>query len=317
LQQVRGGRFLSRSFNHLHINEFGSLVKVGSGADFIAELEMLEARPGYPGIWPEVYETQVIADGNVEVEMEYVDLPTLAELYLFWPGRPDTWAAIVQDFVGRMDETLWKVPPSIGTGVERRCREMYVRKPWSRFQAWDHPIKKHEVIRYNGITYDAGPVLVQRLSRYIHDEVIPRYRRGTVHGDLNMANVLYSLGTGTFKLVDPRGNWGGRGPEGDVRYEIAKLRYCYVDHFTSITHGLFDITVDEEEIYLRFGPQREEEALAIDEVLGKDWNLPDIRAIEASIFLSAMPLHSEPEALALYAQGVKLANEVLNESSRG
>ena len=304
LASARRKRFLSRSFNNLRLDDLGRLTKVGTNQDFTDEITMLGC--GEPSLWPTVYES-----GPNHVVMEYLDMPSLAELYLYWPGRPDMWAYIIEDLVERLRENLWCCPPEIMTDIERRCVMMYITKMIKRFMAWDHPIKKHECLTVNGQTLLAGRKLLDKLSVYIEETVIPTWKSGTIHGDLNMSNVLYSLGTGTFKLIDPRGRWGGVGPYGDVRYELAKLRYSYADHFCSITHGLVDWTAHEEEVSIYFGPDRTHEALTIDRVLCDEWDLEDVKVIEASIFLSSMPLHAECEAVPLYVQGVRLANEVL------
>ena len=304
LSHARRHNFLSRSFNHLSLDQFGRVIKIVS-EDQVDEINMLVARPGIKSIWPEVYDAKVTS-----VAMEFIDLPTLAELYLFWPGLPDMWAYILQDFHARMQVGLWLEPRHGGAAA--RAERMYCEKMMARFNEWEHPVKKHEVLRINDITYRAGEPLLAKFHRYLKLDVAPNAELASIHGDLNFSNILYSLGTGTFKLVDPRGNWGGEGWAGDQRYEIAKLRYSYADHFCSITHGLFECYQDEEEITLRFGPEREEERLAMDRVLLQfGYDIRHIKAIEASIFLSAMPLHDGLEQVALYAQGVKLANEVL------
>lgn len=306
LAHARRHNFLSRSFNKLTLDTFGRVHKL-VGESERDEIQVMMQRPGQPSIWPEVYKTTPDT-----VIMEYVDLPTLAELYLFWPGRPDMWAWILQDLHARMNTCLWQYPPDVSYAIGERAEAMYVKKLSQRFVQWDHPIKKHEVLRINGETWKAGVPLIDEFHGWLRKNVIEHAEPATLHGDLNFSNILYSLGTGTFKLVDPRGRWGGIGCYGDIRYEIAKLRYSYADHFTSITHGLFECSHDEEEVRLKFGPQRGEETRAMDLVLDQlGYNLKAIKAVEATIFLSSMPLHDEHEQVPLYCQGVRLANQVM------
>jgi GTP:adenosylcobinamide-phosphate guanylyltransferase len=306
LGEARRRRFISRPSNHMRLDEYGRLRKYGTGENFDAERRLLSDPPGTHSLWPMVYNTHVGF-----YEMEFIDLPSLAELWLFWPGTPDMWRGIIEGITERLHLSLWSEVPSISYSIAERAYAMYCQKMVKRLHEWDHSILKHDVLRINGETYMAGASLFSRLVTYFKKEVITTCYPGTIHGDLNFSNVLYSLGTGMFKLVDPRGSWGGIGPYGDVRYELAKLRYSYADHFISITHGLFECHQDEEEITLKFGPERYEEIQALDTLCDEPCDLRHIKAIEASIFLSSMPLHPVEEQVPLYAQGVRLANEVL------
>ena len=102
-----------------------------------------------------------------------------------------------------------------------------------------------------------------------------------IHGDLNFTNILYSLNTGTFRLLDPRGTWGETGFTGDVRYEYAKLWYS--QWFAPISHGLFD----GDGIL----PMRYDEIDALTKVISQHADIKEIALISSLMLLSAIPLH--------------------------
>ena len=57
-----------------------------------------------------------------------------------------------------------------------------------------------------------------------------------MHGDLHFANILYNQQTDQFKLLDPRGNYGGKvGTIGDDIYDWAKLAHdCYYGYNAAV-----------------------------------------------------------------------------------
>jgi hypothetical protein len=135
---------------------------------------------------------------------------------------------------------------------------------------------------------------------------------GYVHGDPTFSNVLWSLKTGTFKLLDPRGDFGGLGPAGDFRYDLAKI--ANGPTVAAIMHDLF--TVDEEHgalgvtgYRLHISPQRIEEQVALEGPLGRYAPAYQREILQANQLLSSAPLHDQRQGLALYLLGCKLAQE--------
>ena len=96
---------------------------------------------------------------------------------------------------------------------------------------------------------------------------------------------------------------------GDVRYDLAKLRYSYHGGISAILHGLYDVRLDELRI---FSPAHD--TTPLDEILASvGVRMDEIKMLEALTCLAAPPLHVDDprEALALYLRGVQLGNALL------
>lgn len=260
LAAARRATFTSRPKHEVTLDDRGIITKNGvmrDEVDAVTRMSRLHLGPQFISFFP---------DGRLK--LEYCDLPSLAELYLYWPGRPDTWRHIIEVVLLRLERDLWSellvdsVAQLRNQSYSDAC-SMYLTKPRIR-QA------------------ELGCAPPQELEAFITAEVLSTMEITRIHGDLNFGNILYSLGTDTFRLIDPRGTFGTSKIWGDKRYEYAKLRFSYRHGLTAITHG---VNVD-----------RTAEADAIDELLlERGVNLKHIAAIEATLFLSSMPLHDESE----------------------
>ena len=54
------------------------------------------------------------------------------------------------------------------------------------------------------------------------------------------SNVLYDLNSGVFMLIDPQGSWRSS-ENGDVKYDVAKLRHSISGEYDYIIGDLFNI----------------------------------------------------------------------------
>jgi hypothetical protein len=292
LQAARRKRFITRDFNHLELTDDGRIIKRGVGPEFEREARFYRwlDETDVPGLlfYPRLTDYHEENGTPVMLGLEHVDMPTLAELYLYWPGTPDMWSDILSGIFTQLNRKLWK--------------RLDLTTNWAKVQYQAKPLRRlHEA----GMETPGLQELVNDLYEFIKRD----YRNPVMvygHGDLNWGNILYSLNTGALKLVDPRGDTSV-----DLAYEIAKVRYSYRDHFCSITHGLFETKGG----VTTFGPQRAEESAAMDKVVARHFPgipLSVITAIEATLFLSALPLHPEHQRDALLQQALHLAEEVIS-----
>ena len=256
--------------------------------------------------------------GKASYRLDYVDLPTLAQIYLYWPAQPSHWSGILRTITDVMKGEFW---PTRLRGHRRQLarggEDMYIGKTRQRLKDWADPLAGEDKLAVNGVEYVSGEKLLRFLTpqlQQLAQNPIPAF----LHGDLNFANILYSLTTQTFQLLDPRGAWSGYGPIGDLRYDLAKLRYSYNGMFNAICDGLYTLDVVGNQVMFNMGVERTSEIRACDEVLGEFVDLRELRLIETVLLLSAPPLHGRPgddEPRALYIRGVELANELLDDSA--
>ena len=261
--------FINRPAHSLELNNLGVITKHGvddAQVDYLLGLPK-ELKP----LFPTVYDVKHNGHNNASVMMEYVELPSLAELWNYWPGRPDMWKAILGNVIDTMNEHVWSLKTTSRGVMHGRAYEMYIAKTQDR-------LKKVNLTEFE----KAWTNDVLRRARPLCDNTIP----GFIHGDLNFTNILYSLSAGTFRLLDPRGTWGAHSYIGDIRYEYAKLWYSY-HAFSAITHGLF---IDDGLIIIR-----EAEINALDEVIGQYVDLEEMKLIGSLLLMSAVPLHDPSE----------------------
>jgi hypothetical protein len=135
-----------------------------------------------------------------------------------------------------------------------------------------------------------------------------------IHGDLCFSNIIYDQISDNPKLIDPRGSFGKSGIFGDPTYELLKLSQCILSDYDYLAANLYSLNIKNGEMLLDL-PQTKEhvwfKALFREFLekeltsLGIDYNT--FRALEAGLFLSAAPLHSENSrwlALVLKARDV-------------
>lgn len=248
--------------------------------------------------------------------LDYLDLPTLAQLYLYWPAQPGHWSQIMRTIIEVMKREFW--PTRLRDYRHRLARggeDMYIGKTYKRLKDWADPLVTEDKLSINGVQHVSGEKLLRllnpRLLRLARNP-IPAF----LHGDLHFANILYSLTAQTFQLLDPRGAWSKYGPVGDLRYDLSRLRFSYSGMYNAICDGLYVLNITGSRVIFDIGVERSLEIRACDEVLGESADLRELRLIESMHFLSAPPLHVMPGGdapRALYLRGVELANELLDE----
>ena len=251
--------------------------------------------------------------------MEYVDTPTLAEIYLFTPGDQDCWGEIVSGILGVIQAHLWShADPAETKDLVKRCKSMYIDKPRRRFMRWwgGKLLSRSHYLYVNGRRLVAGPAALDKMQG-VMEGIWHNPKPALIHGDLNFSNILYSAHSQTFRLLDPRGSFGGDQGPGDARYDVAKLRHSYAGMFDAAVHGLYRLQqTGSDQFVFHLGPDRSAAKNSIDQCLESfGFAMEEIRAIEASLFLSMLPLHaSNPEKQwILYLRGLQLLDELLHD----
>lgn len=234
--------------------------------------------------------------GNDGYDIEYVEYPTLAELFAFGSMESGEWPGLIHDLVETLSQALWRWTPTI-PDIAERCRLVYRQKTLDRLRAWD----RHDLLTLDEYSVNGRPIPGFRELWSSVDAAVEALGANAeqfasfIHGDLTFGNILLSPHARIFRLIDPRGNFGGRDAFGDLRYEAAKLRQCY--------HGLFDIVVADlfsvEEVArgsFRFSlfPRSRCDVAAVDGmVAAMGVDMKDVRLIEGLLFLSMIPLHAD------------------------
>lgn len=280
----------SRHFNHLEIKD-NVVRKRGLSNKIRAEYEWYRSIPSAmrkhtPALLSETFE------GHYDIE--YLPLPTLAELYVCgnqasgWYNIIDKCLDFVEANLARQRHTIEHAADAfmelIGTKTYRRINQLRVDLS---------PLQLH-----------ALPVDELALMASECVDMVPR-RTDTVsivHGDLCFSNIAYDHRSNSLKVFDPRGldGFDELSIYGDARYELAKLLHSLFG-YDSIIAGDYRISA------LNPPPLNREALTYFSTEMRARFriDLSEVLAVTALLFFSMLPLHSDSfeRQLALYNMG--------------
>ena len=123
-------------------------------------------------------------------------------------------------------------------------------------------------------------------------------------------------------MIDPRGSFGVPGSTGDPAYDFGKLAHSLLGGYDFFVSDLFDVSIDLGAVSLNVfgGPSVEMARQLARQVLHEraalfGLSLTEVRLVEASCFLSLLPLHADRPGrqLALAATGLSLVSRLTSE----
>ncbi len=134
------------------------------------------------------------------------------------------------------------------------------------------------------------------------------------HGDLCLSNILASENFDRIVLIDPRGGSFNESVR-SIYYDFAKLSHSINGNYDKIINGFADMRF-EESLNIKVNFKGDENISfskglkSLSENFGLDYEL--IKIVEASLFLSMLPLHSENKSkVAMLAlNGCRILNNI-------
>lgn len=164
----------------------------------------------------------------------------------------------------------------------------------------------------NNKKYNSWKLLEEKVYNQV-ENLYQKEHNCLIHGDYCFSNLLYDVNSGVVRLLDPRGTWGSS-ENGDIKYDLAKLRHSISGGYDYIVNDLFSYTFTEKgfdyKIYER--PENNTIKEFFDERLSLNFNLKDIKLIEGLLFLSMIPLHSNSKSRQkiMFARAIELLNVI-------
>ena len=308
----------ARYFNSLHLDNSSKIVTKTSENT----VKLVNEINWYKNIPDEIVElTPKIVDlkisNNPFLKLEYIGLPTLAEIWLYSEFSNDFWFKIIEKFF----ETLDKFNKYSENVTLQEYNSIYFEKTVERVNELinsDNLFKKifsQEFIFINGKKFRNWHLIKDQLELKIN-KLFDKEDNCLIHGDLCYSNILYDSKNKNFKLIDPRGKWG-HDVYGDIKYDVAKIRHSIVGGFDTITNGLYSAIYDEMDGIITdvYKPKNYDDVCEkLDLRIKERWDLDKIKIIEGLLFISMLPLHKDhfERQLALYSIGIQRLNEVLD-----
>ena len=249
---------------------------------------------------------------NAEIEMELYGYSSLSEIFVYGSNNLEFWMSII-DALFQMYKRFEEYNIEMD---KENLIEIYEKKTKQRIDE----IRKSAVsslinleeIKINDIFYKNLNLIADDLYEKI--KLLFSYDRQTiVHGDFCFSNILFD----PMYYIDPRGRFKEQSIYGDPRYDIAKLRHSVVGLYDFIIAGQYKLKQTDKNSFdfLISCPGFEEKLSEYfdKKVIENGFNLNEIKLIEALLFLTMIPLHSDDarKQKAFYLVAIKKINEVL------
>lgn len=189
--------------------------------------------------------------------------------------------------------------------IKSALEEMYLSKTQRRLDRLRDeerfkPFFLNEEVIVNGQAHPSLSEIIPQLNEVLTEiGLLERPSLSVIHGDLCLPNILYDPRNEILKVIDPRGEFGEFTIYGDPRYDLAKLRHSMVGHYEHLINGQYYVSSSHEtaeiEYTVRTTDDQDHRERRFDSVLetNTEIGLNEVKLIEALLFLSMVPLHSD------------------------
>lgn len=309
--------FQTREFNSIHIDtQIGTLTK--SSHD-VAKLEneaywYTELPTKFQTIVPRFISFEK-KDGLAYLTQELYGYPTLAELYISGEVNTEDWCIILRKLFD-----LNKLLSSVSSTNENDILWLYKTKTNDRLTKlkqnpyWEKTLSYNHVI-INNTVYNNLNLMQKNIYDYCKT-LAANAKNTIIHGDFCFSNILFDPSNYLLKLIDPRGSINGKvSLYGDPRYDIAKLRHSVCNMYDLIVNDMFCLNENNGQFTFStlYITDYSYIAEAFDELTKEyGYDINEIKFIEALLFLSMLPLHSDniTRQKALFIKAITLLNEL-------
>ncbi|MGN1223070.1 MAG: sugar phosphate nucleotidyltransferase [Christensenellales bacterium] len=310
-----------RCFNSFVVDEFGIMEKTSTEPKLKTEMAWYDeiSKSDVSFLCPHYLYGTTKEENLYSYKLEFMEYLSLAEYFVYYPIPTNTWIYIIKMLI-KTASRLWtckNVPQDFN--IKERAKKMYIDKTFDRIAKWDRQdlLDLEEVI-INGKKYIGARKCLELLNKRLNNLVENSEKYvGVIHGDMCMSNILYAPKSSIFKLIDPRGDFGGPTIFGDIRYDIAKLRHNYHGMYDYITSDLFNIKqINKNTFNYSFYTNEIPEYLKFDQIfVNQNFDIDDIELIEGLLFISMIPLHRDKplRQLMFFLTALKCFNNQLGE----
>ena len=314
----------ARSFNSIEIDEQRGILKKRSEnkEKLVNEIRWYLRIPNkLQYLLPRVYDYSLDLT-DPYVSMEYYGYHTLHESLVFGDLPLVKWQAIFQKLLFAINDMGKFTVTGERIQFEAALRDIYLQKTFDRLDMMRNELDFHSffenTITINGKEYRSLNEYLKMLPQLIEKLVVYTFtgQFNIIHGDLCFANILIEDTYDFIRVIDPRGKFGTFDIYGDARYELAKLMHTLEGKYDFIIEDMFDIDVIGNTIEYHVHKQIDNITNVFLDVFRESIdNIQAVRLIEATLFLSMIPLHSDykQRQFAMLATGVMLLEQVICE----
>ena len=255
----------------------------------------------------------------LEIDMENYGYPPLSELWLYGDYDLELWQLIIKKLV----DVRLLMNQFSGELSNENYAQLYISKFFDRLGElkkldgyWENLLGK-DSITVNGKRLLNLPAYTEKL-RSAFDKIAATAKTSVMHGDYCFSNILFDTQNFVCKLIDPRGRLLEQTIYGDSRYDLAKLRHSLAGNYDYIVHGVYYFSEANGLFSYKDGCLEDRSALTsyFDTLLVQNgYDIKEIKLIEASLFLSMIPLHtdSSEQQKIFYIKGIQKLNECFGD----
>lgn len=318
--------FITRAYNDFEIvKAAGTVVKRSSEERLKNEIAHYHSLPSDVSIWfPRLLDSGSEHE-RYFLELEFYAYDNLGKA-LIEPKSSLDWTSVAQQLNHIL--SAFGRHKSVHADLSPHMQQMYEAKTLREFGKLrdDFPTFKtictSENLVINGQTYlNFEGVWKALLDKGILKRVYREQHSTFFHGDFCLSNILVGVHPSeknllTLKCLDPRGKFGELVAWGDPYYDIAKLMHSTEGGYEYFINDCFTVAHKDNEISFEFENDNLNSVhqVFMNELYSK-FDLVKARFIEGCIFVGMCARHydSQNRQLAMYATGIKLLNEVLED----
>lgn len=253
-------------------------------------------------------------DGMASYKMEHLRVPDAALQFVLGTFSETDFADLLDQFFAFITS---RERAEVGAGdVQKTGRAQILQKMHDRLDTFLANETGARVDRYlaaggvadglQGLINRAVPFIEEALASHDIDHL------AFSHGDPCLSNILFDRRTGLMRLIDPRGATVREDALMHPLYDLAKFSHSICGGYDFVNNGLFSIEVGDDlglELRRHRGGTSDWMKQSLRARLeAEGWRYRDVRAVEASLFLSMLPLHDDHErkllGFALIAQEI-------------
>ena len=192
--------------------------------------------------------------------------------------------------------------------IIKRVNVLNQSKSWNQLFSYD-------TVNINWTSYNNIKFFLDRIESFVQ-KLYDKNDITFIHWDFCLSNILYDTNNWIIKTIDPRGYFWELWVFWDHKYDIAKLRHSFVWFYDFIVSDLFKVNFDNKnkfELIIYNDDNHKYISDFFDSVLNKYWyNIEYVKFIEALLFLSMIPLHSDniQRQYAMFCIAIQKLNEI-------
>jgi hypothetical protein len=305
----------TRVFNSLEFDlKAGWVTKSGVSEKMNAELNWFNSIPN--ALKQYVPSIKKHEDLN-KYEIQYIPSIPLNEHWISENPNKDFWIDLLLSLDNMLKDFASHTPDTTPKDLIKLKQSVYIQKVNERFGQFEVLVQKKSDAADSGLVTSTLESLTSSVLQDVLNagEVVSNLDGWSViHGDLCFSNIIYDQINETPKLIDPKGSFGVTGIFGDPIYELLKLSQCILGDYDYFAANLFTLKRSNDELILDYPKTVEHEWIKSlfkdflnEKLIAIGLDYKTFRTLEAGLFLSAAPLHSESDrwlALAIQANAI-------------